>query len=385
MTPALGLPLTFDGVEYGDAAAVHAIEPAISPDDVFRETERFFTRYAVMITHAPLPLTLWTAGTYVADAFDSYAYLAVTSPTKQCGKTRLLELLEFLCHEPWRGITPSPAALYRFLDEGRPTLLLDEVEKLTDKRAGENELALIAILNAGHRRGASVMRCDGAAHELRKFEVYGPKALACIGTLPETIRDRSITIPMQRRLPSQTVERFRFSRAQAESKMIAEQLAGLMSASRDAIAAAYDALPDLDFLTDRDADLWSPLFSICAVIMPNRVPELKRAAILLSAGKAANDTDDSLPLRLLADLRTIWPAGEHVAATADLLARLKGIEDSPWAADFELNPRRLAGMLRPFGIEPRKVRLGAGTAKGYIRDILDEACARYLASDKAAE
>ena len=190
---------------------------------------------------------------------------------------------------------------------------------------------------------------------------------------------------MQRRLPTQKVERFRFARAQAESRVIAENLAGLMDVNRDAIAAAYAKLPDLDFLTDRDADLWSPLFAICAVLSPDRVPELKRAAVALSAGKAADDTDDSLPLRLLHDLRTIWPAGEHVAATADLLARLRAVEDAPWAAECELNPRRLARMLRPFGIEPRKVRLGAGTAKGYIRDILDEACARYLASDKAAE
>ena len=68
-------------------------------------------------------------------------------------------------------------------------------------------------------------------------------------------------------------------------------------------------------------------------------------------------------------------------SAADLLARLRALEDSPWASEVELNPRRLARMLRPFGIQRRQVRDGGRTAKGYIFAELRPAFDRYLAPE----
>ena len=34
---------------------------------------------------------------------------------------------------------------------------------------------------------------------------------------------------------------------------------------------AYESMADLGFLTDRDADLWMPLFAVCACVSPERV------------------------------------------------------------------------------------------------------------------
>ena len=112
-----------------------------------------------------------------------------------------------LAVKPWRGTAPTPAALYRMMADS-PTLLLDEVEALNSQTKSESAQAIHAILNAGHRKGATIPRCDGPKHELKHFPVYGPKAFAAIGRLPDTLTDRSIVITMQRRTKDQKVERF---------------------------------------------------------------------------------------------------------------------------------------------------------------------------------
>ena len=112
----------------------------------------------------------------------------------------MLEVLELVCARVWRGAAPTPAALYRMMTNC-PTLLLDEVEMLRGKNVSETQQAVLAVLNAGHRAGATVPRCAGKDNHLEFFPVYGPKAFAAIGKLPDTLGDRSICIAMQRRLP----------------------------------------------------------------------------------------------------------------------------------------------------------------------------------------
>jgi hypothetical protein len=144
------------------------------------------------------------------------------------------------------------------------------------------------------------------------------------------------------------------------------------------IAQAYSQYPDLEFLSsDRDAELWIPLFAICAVSAPDRLAELKGCAISLSGTKADDDADDSLSLRLLTDIRTVWPEGEEHCDTATLLEKLKALEESPWP-DHGLSPRKVARMLRPFGVVPRTVRVPGRTPKGYEYASLSAAFERYL-------
>jgi hypothetical protein len=218
------------------------------------------------------------------------------------------------------------------------------------------------------------------------FPVYGPKAFAAIGRLPDALTDRSIAVTMQRRTKGQKVERFLAACAKDEAKPIREGVASFARAYQSAIGETYKRLlkADLEFLSDRDADLWIPLFAICSVSAPDKVAQLRRCAETLSATKAGDDAEDSLPLRLLADIKAVWPEGQEKLDTASLLKKLKALDESPWfaagdgKAEFELSPRRLAKMLRPFGVEPRGVRMEAGTPKGYTYDDLKSAFSRYL-------
>ena len=244
------------------------------------ETEQYIRRYVILPEHAYLPVTLWVIATHAVQQFDCYPYIAAVSAVKRSGKTRLAEVLEVLARRPWRGTAPSPAALYRML-EGAPTLLLDEVEALNSKNKSETALILLAVLNAGHRKGATIPRCDGPRQEVRQFPVYGPKFFAAIGRLPDTLLDRSIVVHMKRRARSQPVERFRMARATAEAKPIQERMARFAQSHTVDIERAYQEVLDADlkFLNDRDADLWTPLFTVCSILTPrapSRPPKMRR-------------------------------------------------------------------------------------------------------------
>ena len=161
--------------------------------------------------------------THLPDAFDAFPYIALLSPAKRCGKTRVLELLGLLSANALQVASVSPAALFRMMATC-PTLLMDEVEPLKAKNVSESSQAIISILNAGHRRSGIVTRCEPPRNEPKSFPVYGPKAFAAIGNLPDTLADRSIRITMQRKTAAQKVERFLFSRSQAAAEPIRELL-----------------------------------------------------------------------------------------------------------------------------------------------------------------
>src|SRR5262249_34424173 len=75
-------------------------------------------------------IALWIAHVYVLDAFDVTAYLHLRSPEKRSGKTRLLELIEFLVPRPWRVVGATAATIFRKIEFGQPTVLLDEVDAI---------------------------------------------------------------------------------------------------------------------------------------------------------------------------------------------------------------------------------------------------------------
>jgi hypothetical protein len=342
--------------------------------ELLQDVESFLARFVILPPDTRLPVALWVVSTFCFETFDAMAYLCVTSPTPRCGKTRLLEVLSLLVSNSQRTANISEAALFRIIEAQKPTLLLDEAETL--KGRSERAEYLRGLLNAGNRRDASVIRLVGQSHTPQIFSVYCPKVVAGIGSMPHTIRDRSILIQMQRRKDSERVQRFIFRKAQPDSDKLRQRMAGFVAASQETIDATYQNL-DLDFIEDRDAEAWEPLFAVLRVGDPRRLGELKECALVLTGQKAGGDAEESLSLRLLSDLREVWPEDES-AFTGHLIESLRAIEDSPWASEVDLNPRKLARFLRPFGVEPRQVRIGSKTAKGYLLSELEPAFARYL-------
>ena len=139
--------------------------------------EDFFERYAVVPQGLPLVLALWVIGSNFFDIFDAYPYLVVTSPLKRCGKTRLAEMLELLCPRALNSVNITEASLFRTVDQLEPVLIMDEAEALSNRRA-ERSQSLLALLQAGYKKGAKVPRI-GRGRAVEYFSVFLPEGRAC--------------------------------------------------------------------------------------------------------------------------------------------------------------------------------------------------------------
>jgi hypothetical protein len=347
---------------------------------LLHETERFISRFLVLPKFTLLPLSLWVLGTHLYNIFDSYAYLVITSATPRCGKTRVLEVLYLLCANPERTSNISEAALFRLIQRLQPTLFLDEMEQIRER--GERAQIVRNLLNAGNRRDAIAIRCGEAGKTIERYRVYCPKALAAIGSLPDTISDRSIQIHMQRRTSDEKIERFLFRRAKSQARKIRKQIAVWTKQQHHTVHDTYSRAPDLDFLEDRDAESWGPLFSILAVVDPTRLTELRNCAQTLCGQKRDDAADEHLAVHLILDVDAVLHDDERHISSADLLSRLREIEDSPWS-DPAFDTRQLTKKLRTFGLKTKPVRLGDATPRRYVVVEIREHTRRYKAASPA--
>jgi hypothetical protein len=104
------------------------------------------------------------------------------------------------CASRTRGAPPGVAAIFRVVEMTKPTLLMDEADTFFH----DND-ELRGILNAGHRKGGCVLRCEGDDLEPRMFSTWAPAAIAAIGELPDTLVQSPPDAPPQAQREGQVV------------------------------------------------------------------------------------------------------------------------------------------------------------------------------------
>lgn len=320
-------------------------------------------------------ITLWTAHTHAVEAADTTPYLAVTSAVKRSGKTRLREVLELLVREPLAASNISEAALFRAVRKLMPTLLLDEADAVFSAKNRED---LRGMLNAGYRRGAVVLRMGGVSKtELEPFPVFCPKAFFGIGDfLPDTLSDRALHIRLERRLREESIERFRAREVTPEGHLLRDRLADWLEPQIDRLRAARPELPEE--LDDRAQDSWEPLFAIADLAGADWPHRAREAALALTTGDERED--DSLSTQVLRDIQAIFDAKGPRIKSADLLASLHEIEESPWGDrnGKPLSAHGLARLLRPYRIRSMTVKIDGDVVRGYKAEQFTDAFARVL-------
>jgi hypothetical protein len=234
------------------------------------------------------------------------------------------------------------------------------------------------VLNSGHSQAtAYVIRTVGEDHEPRRFGTWAPKAIALIGSLPATLADRSIEIRTQRKRPGDRVERFRDRRHGPALDALCRKAARWAADHLTALAGADPELPEA--LHDRAQDNWRALIAIADEAGQGWPGSAPAAALALSGAEAAED--HSRGTMLLADIRAVFlECGIERLSSAELARALGAMKHRPWA-DWKgktITQAALAGLLKPFGIEPKGVRIGEVTPRGYDRAWFSDAWARYL-------
>jgi hypothetical protein len=358
-----------------DGAADQHVNGAGLLDNIHSFIGRFV---AYPSEYAHVAHTLWIAHTHLMDAWESTPRIAFLSPEPESGKTRALEVSELLVPRPVEAINVSPAYLFRKIasEDGRPTILYDEVDTVFGPKAKDNE-EIRGLLNAGHRRGAVAGRCvvRGKIVETEELPAYCAVALAGIGDLPDTILTRSVIVRMRRRAPNEHVEPWRRRLHLKEGEELRSQLVAWAARVAKQATDAWAEMPD--GIADRAADVWEALLGVADAAGGDWPERARVAAVALVT--SSKESTPSLGIRLLTDLREVWGDAD-VRTTEYLLTSLHKMPES-WWSDLKgrpLSDRGLAVRLRHYGIKPKVVRIGEFTQRGYAREDLFDNWNRYL-------
>jgi hypothetical protein len=325
-------------------------------------------------------VALWIVSTYLHDAFQYTGYLFIHSPQRECGKTRLLEILNMLVFNS-TGIDCSPTAAVLARTARNHTQLLDEGDGWPDISALRN------ILNAGFQKNGQTARCE--QNSLNTFVpktllVYCPRAIAGIGQdiLSETTRDRTFFVEMVRQKRDERRERMRGRLVEPEAAQLKKGIETWAQDRRDDAVARYDSLtqtqlPYLEDFRDRTIDVSEPLAVVLEMAYANHPEELAKARMELceAIAVARDETNQySEDHRLLNAINGMMEADELVEQPSIIAQRLNG------TAGNAVNELAIGEVLRRYGFPHKSVRKEGGQPrKCYVidRTRLRDILARY--------
>jgi hypothetical protein len=390
------------GRKRSSGLAVSSSLPLIQPSDLvtadrvldlWSEIRGVLTKYVKFQREEDYDaVALWVLHTWAIEAADSTLYLWIYAPQKQCGKTRLLEVLSLLARNGELLVSPTSATIHRLLsEEGAYTVLVTELDKVFTGPASEVGKTLQGMLNAGYRRGAVVRRQD-EKQQSRRFFLFSAKAFDGIerahDVLPDQTRDRSLPIRMWRAKRG-TVARFHWRTAVEETAGLRGKLDSWATQAVPGLRTARPELPeDLD---DRRAECWEPMFAIADLGSVDFGAQMRKTAVSMHQRVEEEALDIQL-LRAIRDLfeeqRTKDPDGPdvdkiHSEALVHRLVSLPG-EDNPWRERWQMvdsplaRKKSIAKMLAPYDIRPTDTWIGGVNRQGYRRAQFEQAWSSFV-------
>lgn len=161
----------------------------------------------------------WILLTYTPELWSTYPLLHFTGLSGS-GKSRAWNTISKIAYNPKTYTNPTPAVVLRTIKKpiyseevndtkGKipkkkeviaiefNTLFIDEFLKV-NKFTTPQEEEIVRILNDGYKINGTVPRCIGENFEVKEYVVAGFKCISCIQSIPETLSNRCITIPMVR-------------------------------------------------------------------------------------------------------------------------------------------------------------------------------------------
>ncbi len=346
----------------------------INPEELLNDIKHTIKHYVIADEETLIAATLWACFTWFIDVV-SYAPIAnITAPEKRCGKTKLLSVLKRLSYNSLITSNISPAALFRLIEQYKPTLLIDEVDSFLN--AHED---MRGIINAGFtRESAVIVRCVGEDKNPALFNVWGAKALCGIGKIADTLQDRSIPLKLRRKTQGETVHNV--------DKSTPEQWAILRSklarfAQDNKLKLINTSIEPLPQLNDRANDCFEPLLQIATLAGEHWLESAKNAAIQLCGEQEDNNstrTELLQHIQMIFDTKRIDRVFSHELAT--YLNEDNEANWFLWNKGRGMTPNSLAKQLREFDIISKSIRIGLNTAKGYLKEQFNDAFTRYLTS-----
>jgi hypothetical protein len=424
LAKALGVPVEelrkigTGEVEDSSDVIFEELEPwpeEVNINELLQDLVDLVRKHVILDDYSILTVVFWVLLTYLSDydRIDTMPILSLVSPEKRCGKTRLQSVLDWLVYRALSAANVSSASIYRAIERWHPTLLLDEVDSFIMK----NE-ELRGILNSGHtREKAYVIRCHPTTLQPERFSTWCPKSFALIGHLPETLRDRSIAIRMERKKRGEKVRPLRAT-TRAERAELRRKISRWIADNGDKLEEPDPAI--VEQLNDRAADNWVPIMQIARLaggVWPLNVLravtaltvgdedgisgaenivgillirlqkifyETAQAAVRNSAesqARAQGKSDQEVDAAGNAAVTGIIPGDRDFISTEEILKVLNDDKEAPWADWCKgnvkgLSAKRLGQILGQYKV--KSVRLKRGGSHGYRFGDLRPVFERYI-------
>ncbi|MCC6127394.1 MAG: hypothetical protein IT426_20745 [Pirellulales bacterium] len=295
-------------------------------------------------------LALWTMLSYCFQNLGAVPYLYLGGPTGS-GKSRVIEILSRLVFRSVSSSNMTGPALFRTLHSYGGILLLDEAERLkqsNDPSMGE----ILSMLLAGYKRGGKATRLEPIGENGFKtvhFDVFGPKALACIAGLPPALASRCITMMMFRSPPGSEKPQRGIDADPAAWQSLRDDLHALAMEH----GAVWLELPRnvevCPKMSGRDFELWQPILALAAWIESHGARGLlkllqEHALAVIDAGRddSTPDTDETLLKILVEKIRC-----GHAPTPGEILAKAQELDS---ASFIKWSPKGISERLKRYGL-----------------------------------
>lgn len=362
-------------VDLGDGTAA-ADDEQVDGAQVLDEVETWFGRFIRVAFDGDLALlALWAAHTHLAAELYTTPRLQLDSTMPESGKTTVLDHFSRLCQRPVQVANlSSPALIPRLLESGIRTLLIDEVDRSL-RPDGPNVPELIGIINSGYRAGAKrpvLVPVKGGGWDVSEMSTHAPVALAGNSpNLPDDTKSRCLRILLMPDFDG-TVEDSDWEIIEDDAAELADNLRRFADQVRDRVKGMIVELPSK--CVGRAKEKWRPLKRV-AVAAGGRWPAL--ADKLIARGLAEDAAERESGLRnlppgvvLLNDLHAVWPDGDDLVPTRDLVRLLIGHNLDYWGEQSRygkaLTEHRF-GKLANQAAKATSVRPGGRGPRGFLR------------------
>src|SRR5215467_14269543 len=259
------------------------------------ELETQFRRY-IIVHREPVAvaITLWICFAWCHGIATYSPILVIQGGDTATAKTTASKMIALLTPRAYVVAEPRGATLYRLVDRYRPTLIVDDADRLLPRRPD-----LAHIVNVSWTRGTTIPRVD-ARGDIHHYDPFCPKVLNGIGLtahLDRATQTRCITAELLPKLASEKVANFRHAIRDERFLTLRRKLARWAADNMSVLANADPAMPEA--LGDRQQMNWELLFAI-ADLAGGDWPAKARGA----ATKLARERDEpSQGKRLLAAFR----------------------------------------------------------------------------------
>ena len=347
-------------------------EKEVEGKELLEEIIGLILKHIYITPERALAVALWILWSYFVheDFVEKSPFLGVTGADKRVGKSRLIDLITKLVRKRYSVGRLSEAALYRLIEQYKPTLLIDEFHRLLAKYPN-----LLDLLLTSYDRDKKVVLVNAEKHTIEEFDCWAAKAFAYLGILDEQLRDRIIEIYLERK--PKGVRRARLKETPQEVwETLERKCLRWATDNKDKVAVAKIA--PLEVSNDRASDNWELLLAIAEVIDPAKKvtdgePKPYSVQIRSFALEEENDERDeeSEGTQVLNVLRKAFrdecvardldfddPKTDLAIRLKDLCSALNREEIAPWKdRDMGVTSQWLAKVMRRYRIKAIQLRI----------------------------